>query len=121
MQRSFSHPRQARHLRLRSRVVGTSARPRLAVFRSLLHIEAQLVDDSQGRTIVSARDHGQLKPAAAEGRTRGVAVAWAVGQELARLAKERGVTEVVFDRAGYRYHGRVKALADGAREGGLVF
>lgn len=121
MERNRRLSRQARHRRIRSRLAGTAVRPRLAVFRSIRHIEAQLIDDAAGRTLVAARDGAKLKPAEAEGRSRGLAVAWAVGQELASLAREKGITDVVFDRAGYRYHGRVKALADGAREGGLVF
>ena len=112
--------RQRRHLRTRSRVAGTPERPRLCVFRSLAHIHAQLIDDQAGRTLAAA---STLDP---EIRERAAAVKKAeagkmVGLLLARRAQERGVRRVVFDRAGYLYHGRVKALADGAREGGLEF
>ena len=112
--------RQRRHLRTRSRVAGTSERPRLCVFRSLAHIHAQLIDDNAGRTLAAA---STLDP---EIRERAAAVKKAeagkmVGLLLARRAQERGVRRVVFDRGGYLYHGRVKALADGAREGGLEF
>jgi large subunit ribosomal protein L18 len=112
--------RQRRHLRIRSRVEGTAERPRLCVFRSLAHIHAQLIDDRAGRTLAAA---STLDP---EIRERAAAVKKAeagkmVGQLIARRAQERGVRDVVFDRGGYLYHGRVKALADGAREGGLKF
>lgn len=112
--------RQRRHLRTRGRVAGTPDRPRLCVFRSLAHIHAQLIDDQAGRTLAAA---STLDP---EIRERAAAVKKAeagkmVGLLLARRAQERGVRRVVFDRGGYLYHGRVKALADGAREGGLEF
>jgi large subunit ribosomal protein L18 len=112
--------RQRRHLRTRSRVAGTPERPRLCVFRSLAHIHAQLIDDQAGRTLAAA---STLDPEIRE-RAAGVKKAEAgkmVGLLLARRAQERGVRRVVFDRGGYLYHGRVKALADGAREGGLEF
>lgn len=111
--RTNAERRRRRHLRLRVRLAGTSARPRLVVFRSLKHIAAQLVDDQARRTILAVSDQGidgTKTQRAAE-----------VGKRLAARAKESGVSRVVFDRAGYRYHGRVKALADGAREGGLEF
>lgn len=114
--------RQHRHRRVRSKVVGTAARPRLAVFRSAKHITAQVIDDMVGKTLVSVTDT-QL-PAAAKAtktQTQKVAVAEAVGQLIAAKAKAKKITSVVFDAAGYRYHGRVKALADGARAGGLNF
>ncbi len=114
-------PREARlrrHLRVRRRVSGTSERPRLCVFRSLSHIYAQVVDDALGSTLAAASSldpdiKGQDKPK--------LEVAKLVGGLVSRRARERGIEKVVFDRAGYRYHGRVKALAEAAREGGLNF
>ena len=103
-----------RHLRVRNKVTGTSERPRLVVFRSLKHIYAQLVDDAANRTIVTVSDLGIEEGKKAERATT-------VGKLIAERAKTAGITRVVFDRAGYRYHGRVKAVADGAREGGLEF
>jgi len=112
--------RDLRHERLRRRVRGTAARPRLAVFRSLNHIHAQLVDDESGRTLVAA--DSRSKEFLAQHRTGGnVAAAKAVGALLAERAKARGIERAVFDRGGYMYHGRVKALADAARAGGLIF
>ena len=103
-----------RHLRVRNKVSGTQERPRLVVFRSLKHIYAQLVDDTAGRTIATVSDlaieQGKKGERAAE-----------VGKLIAERAKTAGITRVVFDRAGYRYHGRIKAVADGARKGGLEF
>jgi large subunit ribosomal protein L18 len=111
--------RDIRHLRLRRRLRGTSARPRLAVFRSLNHIYAQLVDDDAGRTLVAA--DSRSKAFLAQHRTGGnVAAAKAVGALLAERARARGVQQVVFDRGGYKYHGRVKALAEAVRAAGLV-
>lgn len=103
--------------RVRAKVSGTGARPRLSVFRSNAHIYAQLIDDTQGRTLASA---SSLEGVEADGKTP-VEVGRLVGQRLAEKAKEAGVEVAVFDRNGYRYHGRVKALAEGAREGGLKF
>ncbi len=105
--------RIARHARVRNKIAGTPERPRLVVFRSLAHIYAQLIDDRNGRTVVAASD--------ADGSGKKSERATAVGTQLAERAKAAGIEEVVFDRAGYRYHGRVKALADAARKGGLVF
>jgi len=113
-----SQLRRRRHLRVRQRVTGTAARPRLVVFRSLKHIYAQLVDDDRGVTLAGASDASE--GLAVEG-TGKVARSKAVGKLIAGKAKEAGITRVVFDRAGYRYHGRVQAVADGAREGGLEF
>ena len=107
--------RQRRHLRLRNTVTGTAERPRLVVFRSLKHITAQLVDDSQGRTLFT------VTSTALDASGTKTEKSSAVGKRLAERAKEAGITRVVFDRAGYQYHGRVKAVADGAREGGLEF
>ena len=112
--------RDVRHHRLRRRVRGSGDRPRLAVFRSLNHIYAQLLDDDTGRTVVAA-DSRSTEFRAQHRNGGNVAAAKAVGELLARRAKERGVQRVVFDRGGYKYHGRVKALAEAARAGGLVF
>ena len=108
------------HLRIRSRVVGRPQTPRLNVFRSLGHIYAQIVDDTRGHTLVSAssRDKEVRKTLKSGGN---VAAAKTVGQVLAARAKAAGISRVVFDRGGYAYHGRVKALADAAREAGLEF
>jgi large subunit ribosomal protein L18 len=113
-------PRDARlrrHHRLRRHVVGTAERPRLVVFRSNRGVEAQLVDDLEGRTLASAR-HTEL-PKSFKGNKSEQAAE--VGKRLASAAKKAGIETVVFDRGGYLYHGRVKALAEAAREGGLKF
>ncbi|MDL1899436.1 50S ribosomal protein L18 [Anaerolineae bacterium CFX9] len=116
--------KQARHARrktrIRGRVEGTAERPRLNVFRSLTNIYAQVIDDSAGNTLVSASTiDGEVK-AQLEGKSKTEA-AKIVGQVVAKRAKDAGISKVVFDRGGYRYHGRVAALAEGAREGGLDF
>ncbi len=111
--------RKQRHLRIRQRVVGTSERPRLNVFRSNEHIYAQVIDDQQGYTLAAASTL-EASVRSEPGRLT-VAKARTVGQLVAERAKAKGVTKVVFDRGGYRYHGRVAALADAAREGGLEF
>jgi large subunit ribosomal protein L18 len=103
--------------RIRRKVLGTSERPRLAVFRSLKSIYAQVIDDTTGRTIVSASSLD--KDSGAKGAN--AAAAKAVGALIAKKAKDKGVTRVVFDRGGYLYHGNIKALADAARENGLEF
>ena len=109
--------RERIRLRQRKRIEGTAERPRLAVFRSTAHIYAQVIDDTAGSTLVSASsvDKG--------GKTNGgnVAAAKAIGKAIAERAKDKGIKHVVFDRGGYIYHGRVKALADAAREAGLEF
>ena len=109
--------RLKRRRRVRAKVVGTAERPRISVFRSNRGIEAQLVDDDTGRTLASASHLGLPKSFKGEK----TAQAEAVGKALAAEAKKAGVDACVFDRGGYLYHGRVKALADGAREGGLQF
>jgi large subunit ribosomal protein L18 len=109
--------RERRHRRVRGKVVGTAERPRLVVFRSNHGIAAQLVDDDGGRTLAAA-SWLNLKKSFKGDKT---AQAREVGKELAGAAKKAGVETCVFDRGGYLYHGRVKALADGAREGGLKF
>src|SRR5216117_4375979 len=112
--------RDLRHRRVRRYVRGSAARPRLAVFRSLGHIYAQLVDDDAGRTVLAV--DSRSKTFLAQHKTGGnVAAAKAVGTLLADKAKAAGIKSVVFDRGGYKYHGRVKALADAARAGGLTF
>ena len=108
-------------MRVRERVHGAPERPRLAVFRSLSHIYAQVIDDRSGRTLAAASDLTVKGAATAEKKAAKAARAKAVGKQIAERAKAAGVGEVVFDRGGYRYHGRVKALADGARESGLRF
>ena len=113
-------PRDKRHHRLRRWLKGTAVRPRLAVFRSLNHIYAQVVDDDTGRSVVAA-DSRSKEFRTGQPRGGNVAAAKAVGGLLAQRAKAAGVTQVVFDRGGYKYHGRVKALADAVRAGGLVF
>jgi large subunit ribosomal protein L18 len=110
-------PRQLRQLRSRRRLRGTAARPRLNIFCSLNYVYAQVIDDAAGTTLASA---SSLKAGAGSPRAT-IAAAKDVGTRLAQNAKAAGVATVVFDRAGYRYHGRVKALADAARAGGLVF
>jgi len=107
------------HDRIRKKVLGTSERPRLNVYRSLNHMYVQVVDDLKGQTLVSASTAEGKK---GERRTGGnVASAKAIGKTIAERAKAKGIEKVVFDRGGYLYHGRIKALADAAREGGLKF
>jgi large subunit ribosomal protein L18 len=112
--------RTIRHLRIRRVVKGTAERPRLAVFRSLKHIYAQLIDDTAGRTVV-AIDSRSPEFRQRLGRGSNVAAATVVGEMVASKAKEHGISQAVFDRGGYQYHGRVKALAEAARAGGLKF
>ena len=114
-------PRKRRHVRVRAKVSGTPQRPRLNVFRSSAHIYAQVIDDTRGHTVVAASDlEAAVKDRAGDGATKS-ARAKVVGQVVAERAKEAGVDAVVFDRGGFLYHGRVRAVADGAREGGLIF
>jgi large subunit ribosomal protein L18 len=108
--------RYRRHLRVRKRVTGTAERPRLVVFRSLKHITAQLVDDDRGVTLVGVSDQSEGVQVNGGGK---VAKGKATGKLLAEKAKAAGINKAVFDRGGYRYHGRVQAVADGAREAGL--
>ncbi|MBI3953284.1 MAG: 50S ribosomal protein L18 [Chloroflexi bacterium] len=112
--------RQLRHERVRRRVVGSAARPRLSVFRSLKHVAAQLIDDGRGRTLVasSSLEPELRKQLAGKGKSEAARL---VGALVAQRAKEQGIVRVVFDRGGFQYHGRVKALAEAAREGGLEF
>lgn len=106
------------HRRIRTQIAGTGSRPRLSVFRSLKHIYAQLIDDEAGRTLAAASTIEKAGPVRGG---KNVDAARAIGKLIAERAREKGVTRVVFDRGGYRYHGRVKALAEAAREAGLKF
>jgi large subunit ribosomal protein L18 len=108
-----------KHMRVRTKIVGTAERPRLCVFRSLKHMYAQIIDDNGGRTLVSASTLD--KEIRAEAGGNNLASAKQVGQLVAKRALEKGIGEVVFDRGGYLYHGRIKSLADSAREAGLKF
>ncbi len=109
-----------RHRRVRRRLAGTPDRPRLAVFRSLSHVYAQVIDDSSGHTLVAASDLESDLRSQRDGKKK-AQVAELVGEALARKAKERGIKTVVFDRGGFKYHGRIKARAEAARKGGLSF
>lgn len=116
---SKNKARQHRKIRIRKKMSGTAEKPRLVVFRSNSHIYAQIVNDENGTTLASASTLAMIKEDPA---THGnIAGAEKVGKEIARQAKEKNINKVVFDRNGYIYHGRVKAVADGAREGGLEF
>jgi large subunit ribosomal protein L18 len=108
--------RQQRHRRVRTRIAGTADRPRLAVYRSLSQIYAQVIDDRTGRTLAAASSLDSK-----DSKTKKADAAKAVGALIAEKAKAAGIAEVIFDRGGYRYHGRVKALADAARSNGLRF
>ncbi|MHB1502478.1 MAG: 50S ribosomal protein L18 [Acidimicrobiales bacterium] len=111
--------RVRRHVRVRKRISGTSARPRLSVFRSARHISAQVIDDTTGRTVAAA---SSVEPALRQAGTGGnIDAARAVGRLVAERATGAGVKQVVFDRGGYKYHGRVAAMADAARQAGLEF
>ena len=109
--------RLKRHKRVRGKISGTAERPRLTVYRSNAHISAQIIDDVAGKTLVSASSYGKANA----GNGGNKEAARAVGKEIAEKAVAMGITEVVFDRGGYLYHGRVSELAEGAREGGLKF
>ncbi len=108
------------HSRIRKKLAGTSERPRLAVFRSQSHIYAQIIDDDGGKTLAAASSLDKDLRAQSK-RGANIAAAKAVGNLIATRAKEKGIQAVVFDRGGFQYHGRIKALADAAREGGLKF
>jgi large subunit ribosomal protein L18 len=118
MSASRATQRTRRHLRVRKKVAGTPARPRLAVFRSNKHISAQVIDDVAGRTLAAA---STVEADLRGGATGNIDAAKAIGKKVAERAKAAGVSSVVFDRGGNRYHGRVAALADAAREEGLEF
>ena len=115
--RSRLDARRRRHFRVRKAVIGTSQRPRLAVFRSNRYLYAQVIDDQTGRTLAAASS----QEASLRSKTLTVATATEIGKLVAERAKEAGVAAVVFDRGGYTYHGRIKALADAARASGLEF
>jgi large subunit ribosomal protein L18 len=108
--------------RIRKTVIGTAKKPRLSVFRSLKHIYAQLIDDDHGKTLAQTSTLSKAVMADMTSSKKGkTPVSKIVGTHIAKLAKEKGIETVVFDRGGYKYHGRIKALAEGAREGGLKF
>lgn len=118
--KSRNQLRVRRHARVRRRITGVAARPRLSVFRSLHHVYAQIIDDSTGRTLAAAstREKGVAEGLDSHAST---AAAEKVGKTIAERAKAQGIASVVFDRGGYKYHGRIKALADAARGAGLEF
>ena len=115
--------RRRRHVRIRKRIHGTADRPRLAVYRSLRNIEGQIIDDGVGQTLLglSTLNKDIRGLSASEDESVQVTRAREAGRRIAALAKEKGIERVVFDRGGYKYHGRIKAFAEGAREGGLEF
>ncbi|MER3414714.1 MAG: 50S ribosomal protein L18 [Gemmataceae bacterium] len=117
-QKSLARQRLRRRYRVRKKIFGTPERPRLSVFRSNKHIYAQIIDDTRGVTLVAASSLSKNSGVSYGGN---VAAAKHVGLKLAQMAREQGITKVAFDRGCYKYHGRVKALAEGAREGGLLF
>jgi large subunit ribosomal protein L18 len=112
--------RKRRHERVRTKVKGTAAKPRLCVFRSLSHIYAQVIDDRAGRTLAAASDLDRALAAARDGKKK-TDIAVLVGELVGKRTLEKGIQEVVFDRGGYKFHGRVKALAEAARKAGLRF
>ena len=117
---SRSEVRVKKHMKVRNRLSGTAERPRLAVFRSNNHIYAQIIDDTVGNTLVAASTMEKEIKASVE-KTNDVAAAAAVGTAIAKKALDKGITEVVFDRGGFIYQGKIQALADAAREAGLEF
>ena len=119
MKLSKNETRQRRKIRIRKKISGTAERPRLVVYRSNLHLYAQIVDDGSGTTLAATSTLSLKKTES--GAHCNISGAALVGKEIARLAKEKSISQVVFDRNGYLYHGRIKAVADGAREGGLEF
>jgi large subunit ribosomal protein L18 len=118
LQKTKHHRQLRRRRHVRRRIVGDAERPRLSVFRSSKHIYAQLIDDLSGVTLAAASSRGKEAGLPYGGNTKAAQV---VGKKLAEAAKQKGITKAAFDRGHYRYHGRVKALADAAREGGLQF
>ena len=113
--------RIVRHRRVRKKIQGTSGRPRLSVFRSLKHIYAQVIDDTTGTTLIAMSTETPAVRDRLEAGMNRIAQSKLVGQALGEKAKEQGISQIAFDRGGYLYHGRVKALADGVRESGLEF
>lgn len=118
MKQSSQQRLNQRHRRVRAKLFGTHARPRLAVSRSVMHIQAQIIDDEKGATLVGISDQTL---STAKGKTTKSDRARAIGEAIAKQAREKGITKVVFDRGGFRFHGRIAALAEGARKGGLEF
>lgn len=116
LQKLVQHQRERRALRVRAKISGTATAPRLAVHRSLRYISAQIIDDTAGKTLAAVHQRDAVK-----GKMTKTEAASAVGKAIAEAAKKAGVTQVVFDRRSYQYHGRVKAVADAAREAGLKF
>ena len=112
--------RKVRHARVRKKIHGTTERPRLSVYRSLNHVYVQVIDDEQGQTLAAASSLENAVKGQKDGKLK-TDVAKMVGTLISERAKEKGITTIVFDRGGYLYHGRVKALAEAVREGGLVF
>lgn len=113
--------RQKRRRVIRNKISGTTERPRLSVYRSLSHLYAQVIDDLEGKTLVSASTNSSSLKEALKKNCGNVKAAGVLGAAIAELCKKKNITKVVFDRSGYRYHGRVKALAEAARKGGLQF
>ncbi len=118
--RSREELRKKKHMRIRNRLSGTTTRPRLAVFRSNNHMYAQIIDDTVGNTLAAASTLEKEVKTELE-KTNNVEAAAYLGKVIAKRAKDKGITEVVFDRGGFLYHGKIKALAEAAREAGLVF
>ncbi len=118
--KSRTEVRKKKHMRIRNRFSGTAARPRLAVFRSNNHMYAQIIDDTVGNTLVAASTVEKEVKAELD-KTNDVAAAAHLGKVIAKRAMDKGITEVVFDRGGFLYHGKIEALAEAAREAGLVF
>ena len=118
--KSRTEVRKKKHMRIRNRFSGTAARPRLAVFRSNNHMYAQIIDDTVGNTLVAASTVEKEVKAELD-KTNDVAAAAYLGKVIAKRAMDKGITEVVFDRGGFLYHGKIEALAEAAREAGLVF
>ena len=116
--------RRRRKTKARKKIIGTKSRPRISVYRSLKHIYAQLIDDEKSSTLVSASDlelvEKKARPKKEKGKSK-TSVSFEVGKLLAEKAKKKNIKRVIFDRGGFKYHGRIKSLADGAREGGLEF
>lgn len=112
--------RISRHIRVRTKVSGTEKKPRLSVFRSNQHIYAQIIDDSSAKTLVSASSQ-KVAPNPKDEKSKKISASYLVGIEIAKKALNLKIKNIIFDRGGYKFHGRVKSLAEGAREGGLVF
>ena len=114
-------PRKKKHLRVRKKISGTQERPRLTLHRSNKHIFAQIIDDSKSGSLLTLGSHAKEFKDFKPEQSGKIPVCFEVGKRLAKRAVEKGIKEVVFDRSGYQYHGRIRALAEGAREGGLIF